>query len=100
MQILREMHDATVREDFENAEIVCEGIECWLGIRRVACVTVDMLLRLVCLSEDSENKVRRYTINGTGEAVLRRPELVEEIAQALVSRKPFSIKNDQVKYLQ
>jgi hypothetical protein len=97
-QALREMSDAATRGDYEGAEIVCGGKECWLGDRRVQRRTVIWLLRMMAISDRSEEgaALERYCINDTGRAILRRPALVGDINRALVAGGAFRIENDQI----
>lgn len=81
---LEELKSAAAREDWENAEIACCGIECWLGNRRTSWSTVNALLRLVAISDNNDNgSVRRYSINETGRAILADESQIEPLIAAL-----------------
>ena len=88
---LTEMREAEDAENYEDAEIVCEGIRCWLGDCQVSYSTVQGLLRLVLVSDTSDSGVHRYTINDTGRGVLLRPELAAEVERVLAAGGAFSI---------
>lgn len=94
----REMVEAEARGDHEGAEIVCGSRECWLGYRRVQRGTVRKLLRMLAISDRSEEgaALERYAINDTGRAILRRPALVGDINRALISGGAFKIADDQL----
>lgn len=94
MRCLHDMQVAEAEECFEDAEIVCEGIQCWLGDRQVSYRTVQALLRLLLVSESGDRQVHRYTLNDCGRGVLRRPALAEEIAHALRAGGAFTITPD------
>lgn len=87
-------------EDDENGELVCEGRTCYLGYRRVGRAVADDLLRCAAIKTDqtSEN-VYRYIIIETGKAIVRRPELADEVVRAVFAGKPFDIVNDRIKLL-
>ena len=84
-QILIDMLDAETRDDLEDAEIVCEGRECWLGLRRVSKACVNELLRLCLLHDDSEQGkgVERYTLNSEGRAIVLDEKYTPLIVRAL-----------------
>lgn len=97
-QVLEDMHQAEQKEAYEDA-IVCDGIECWIGLRRISRRTVDGLLRLIAISPENFDKSSVYILNDTGKAILKRPELAAEIRLALHKGRPFTIENERVKNL-
>lgn len=80
-QVLQMMADAEDRRDYANAELVCEGLECYVGLERTSRSVVNTLLRLVLVRcEDFGNgSVERYTINADGRKMLADPNYVPEI---------------------
>lgn len=81
-------------------EIVCEGVQCWIGTRQTSWGLVRGLLRLLALKDVSDTKgLQRFTINDTGRAILRRPELENEITYHILKGKPFTVVNDHIKAL-
>lgn len=68
---LQRLKDAEDRDDFDDAEIVCEGRECYIGTDAIAKRVVFELLRLCLLKDESEQGkgVERYTINEEGRAI-------------------------------
>ena len=81
-----------------DAEIVCEGLACWLGTTRLRRSTVNQLLRVVALTDASDTEgVDRYVINETGRSLLRRPELESEITAALrTGTGAWTLRNDRL----
>lgn len=70
LQCVEEMALAEESLRYEDAEIVCEGLECWLGQRRVARRTLQVLIRLVLVSRQSnEGECERYALNEDGRAM-------------------------------
>jgi len=94
LRTLREMRDAEKQEDFEDAQIVCSGIECWLGLRCISRRTVYGLLRLMVIKPCWESATEYFEITGTGRSVLERPELEHELQTAILVGKPFTITNE------
>ena len=94
--ILKEMAAADSREDYEDAEIVCDGGLCYLGLRRVHPGSINRLLHMMAISDRSDSDVRRYCINDTGRAIVRRPAIVQEIMWATAQKKAFTIRDDRV----
>jgi hypothetical protein len=66
-RILKQMHDAHLRDDFENAELTCEGRACWVDATRTSRAVVRELL-LHCLLNLSSlpGDLERYCINEDG----------------------------------
>lgn len=88
--VLEEMANEEEAERYDDAEIVCCGIECWLGSRRISWRTVRALLCCILISEDDEGKgVYRYRINGSGREVLRDESALARIRSAILRRMNF-----------
>lgn len=86
IRLLFEMSSAKDAGDYADAEVVCCGIECWIGLRRVSWKTLKGLLQWCAISEERESKgVLRYTLNATGEAALDSPEVEQRVKVALAS---------------
>lgn len=80
----------------EDAEIVCEGLACWVGSRRTNRGTVTRLLRAMVLQDVSCGEgVERYALNGTGRAALRRPEVLAEVAALVAANASFTVRDDR-----
>lgn len=99
IQALQDLDQAEREERYEDAEIVCDGIECWLGERRVSYRTVNSLLRLMALSYSGLGGASHYTLNGTGRELRKNPELVQGIKRAIFRGKPFQIVDGKVRLL-
>jgi hypothetical protein len=89
-RILTLMHDAHVRDEYENAELTCEGRACWVGATRTSRAVVHelllhCLLNLVSLPGDLE----RYYINEDGRKCAldptHRPQGLLAIHRALLA---------------
>jgi hypothetical protein len=84
-QILNSMVEAETRDDHENAEIVCEGITCWLGEDRLSRRTVTVLIRHVAVRLASEpGSLERYVINETGRNILKDPTVADDVLASLL----------------
>lgn len=89
LEILKEMHAAEAREDWEDSEIVCSGIDCWLGLTRVARRTVTSLVRHMAVSLASEpGSEERYVLSGTGRKILEDPAVADRVLAALLTGQP------------
>ncbi len=74
VRAVREMREAEAREDFEDAEIVRSGGECWLGLRRIAPATLDEGLRLCIFRSDGiGTRCERHVLNEDGRALADDP---------------------------
>lgn len=71
LKLLREMHAAEKAECYEDAEIVCDGLSCWLGNRQTTRRTVTQLLRVCVVSDvsDAGKGADRYVLNEDGRAI-------------------------------
>ncbi|MDF2434506.1 MAG: hypothetical protein JWP44_4137 [Mucilaginibacter sp.] len=67
-KILRKMIECEDAEEFEDAELVCEGNACWLGCWRTTTTIRNELLSICALRDVGEQGkgVERYTINAHG----------------------------------
>ena len=71
------MNEAEKREDYDSAELVREGRECWLGLRRFPATVVDQLNLRMAISHQGQfgqEKLERYRINETGRKLLASDE--------------------------
>lgn len=82
----------------EDGEIVAEGTQVYIGPRRTNWGVLKALLRCGAVSaSDVSSIMQRYVINESGRAIMRRPELAKELANAYLSHEgPFTIRNDRV----
>lgn len=74
VRVIRAMLDAEQRDEWEDAEIVRSGGECWCGLDRISPHTLDQGLRL-CLfrSEGVGTSCERHTLNEDGRALAADP---------------------------
>ena len=83
-EILDLMLEAEMRQDYEGAEIVCDGLSCYLGEMLVSRRTVTNLIRHVAVSLASEpGGMERYTVSGTGRKIAADPSVADRIVAAL-----------------
>lgn len=75
IRAVRDMRSAEEREDFETADIVLSGGQCWLGDRRISPATLNEGLRL-CLfrSEGVGSSYERHGLNSDGRGLANDPE--------------------------
>lgn len=101
--VLAAMAAAYECEDYEGAELVCEGWYCYLGERRVHRRTVNNLLSILAVKDESDSgadgHLKRYIISDIGQSILRRPELEDEVTLALLRSKSFTIKEDRIVWM-
>ncbi len=82
-----------MRKEGYDGELVVEGGEVWYGLKRTNVATVNNLLRL-CLIRDesgdgamSDNTFRRYSLNEEGRAILNRPGYEPMIVRHIKKRQ-------------
>lgn len=84
-------------EDGYESEVVREGRQCWLGSERVSGRVLEEAIRSSAVNNVSDsNVIERYVINEIGQAVLRRPELAEEVMVAILSGRQFTVRDDRI----
>lgn len=84
-------------EDGYESEVVREGRQCWLGSRRISSRILDEAIICSAVDDISDSKtVKRYVLSEIGRAVLRRPELAEEVTAAILSRQQFTVHDDRI----
>lgn len=92
------MRDAEASGDHEEAEIVVDGKQCWLGNRRIAHVSVMRMLHTMTISEHSDNGsgVQRYRINSLGQTYLRNPGILQDIVRMQIKGGSWHIVDDKL----
>jgi hypothetical protein len=85
IEVLKTMIEAEKAGEYDEAEIVCEGRTCWLGIERLSRKMVDSLVQHVAISHVSEpGSLERYTINGTGRKIAEDPSIADRVVSAIL----------------
>lgn len=84
-EVLEKMRAADDAKDYDNAEIVCDGGECWLGDEKLSRRTVDELVGMVLLSFDNLGGAEHYTLNGSARAALDDESVIMRIRAALAT---------------
>lgn len=99
-RVLRELHDD------EEIDLARERGTVFIGNRQTTTRVLDELLELTaikCTYRDGipDGGYSTYGINETGEALLRRPALEQELRRRLFSRRrtPFTIIGDRIRPL-
>ncbi len=66
--VLARMLEAEQAERLDDAELVCEGRQCWVGLERTSRAVVTELLREALIRDTGESGkgVERYTLNEDG----------------------------------
>lgn len=66
--MLLSMLQAEQAEEFEDAELVCDGCSCWCGLEQTSRAVVNELLRSALIRDSGEQGkgVERYTLNEDG----------------------------------
>lgn len=77
VSVLQEMARAERAEEWEDAEIVQDGGQVWLGLRRLSVQTVNRLLVLVLVRHTKEGGCDHYTLNEDGRRVAANPNTNE-----------------------
>jgi len=86
VEIIRRMAAAEAREDYENAEIVCDSLTCRLGEDLVSRRTVMALLRHTAISTASEpGSLERYVLSGSGRKMAVDPSVADRVMAAIIS---------------
>ena len=85
-QLLERLYEAEREERYEDAEIVCDGRECWIGLEKTSRQIVYQLLRLCVIGDVSDGGTERYTLNEEGRKVVNDPTYVPIICKTLGRR--------------
>ncbi|MBY3157188.1 hypothetical protein HFO56_33225 [Rhizobium laguerreae] len=85
VKVLRTMIEAENAGEYDEAEIVCEGRTCWLGVERLSRKMINSLVQHVAISHVSEpGSLERYTINGTGRKIAEDPSVADRVLKGLL----------------
>ncbi len=87
MRVLTRLKDAEDADNLDDAEIVCDGRTCYVGLTSIAKATVNQLLRLVLISDDSDQGggMERYSLNEEGRAMVNDPNYIPKIVPILAA---------------
>jgi hypothetical protein len=71
--------------EYPDNEIVCGGLDCWVGDQRTNWQTVNKLLQIIAISDvsDENGGARRYVINESGRHYLKDEALVYDVLKAV-----------------
>ena len=89
LSVLQRMKDAEDADNLDDAEIVCEGRYCYVGLDSISKAAVNELLVFCLIRDDSDQggKVERYTLNEEGQAMVSDPTYVPKIVVHLKQRE-------------
>ena len=95
MRILKRMTEAEAIEEWEDAEIVCDGRTCYVGLDSISKACVYELLRFVLISDESEQGkgVERYSLNEEGRAMVADPNYVPKIVPLLEQSRSKTVRS-------
>ncbi len=81
MRVLLRMQEAENADNLDEAEIVCEGRYCYVGLVSISKATVNELLRVVLIHDDSDQGggMERYSLNEEGRAMVKDPNYTPKI---------------------
>ena len=87
-RILERLKAAEDADELYDAEIVCEGRTCFVGLDTVSKAKVYELLGLVLIRNDGEPgaSLERYSLNEEGRALLADPLYIPKIVKFLAKR--------------
>lgn len=89
LEVLHLMIEAEDREDYDAAEIVCDGIRCYLDESLVSRSTVKNLVQHVAVSLASEpGSLERYVVSGTGRKIAENPEVADKVVASMLAGIP------------
>ncbi len=93
LRVLREMLEAP-----DDLDILCGGIEVWVGNRRTSRRTLTALLRCAAVHFAGDQQTERYIINEpVARQIVDRPELAGEITNSILSQGgPITIRGGHV----
>jgi hypothetical protein len=101
-RVLEKLRDAEDRAEqaadpysYPEYEIVCEGIQCYIGLERTTWAVVNALLRIMAISDTTSNgeSYHRYSINETGRNVLLDESQILSIREALAEGGAWTWEN-------
>lgn len=83
-------------EDYDNADILVEGRQVYVGCTPFSTRTLNEAFNLLAISDSGEEGkgCRRYKINSTGRLLLRAPDQEAVLLALIQSRTKMTIKDD------
>lgn len=93
-RVLTQMRD----KEYPDNEIVCSGVECWIGTERTSWKLVRSLLCMVAVSDASDEGggAHRYTINETGKHILNDESNIQAVAAAMLKGGAWTWDGDKL----
>lgn len=96
-RMLRAMADAEAAGEWENAEVLADGLDVWVGDERYSRATLNAALRRVALRDVSDTKgAQRFALNSVGHMLLAAPDQEAAILQALSDGVSVTIRDNRV----
>lgn len=84
-----------------DEEIVAEGFVVYVDTESFSRRTLTQLLLCLALKDVSDTKgLRRFVVNDTGQQILKRPALADEVYQAVQRSENFQVVDGEVRPLE
>lgn len=85
-----------------NEEVVCENLVAYVDLEAFSRRTVTQLLMCMALKDVSDDArgLRRFVVNDTGEQILKRPALADDVYQAVQKGENFQVVDGEVRPLE
>jgi hypothetical protein len=82
----------------DEHEVVCEGLEVWIGSRRSSWSALNALLRVLAVSDQSDrgSTFLRFSINDVGRAILRDQSQADVVRKMIASNTQFTVRNFKI----
>lgn len=82
---------------YPDYEIVCEGLDCYIGLERTSRRTVNALLNLMAISEvGGGGNFARYQINETGRNILADESQIDVVLRSVCEGGAWTWKNGKL----
>lgn len=100
LRVLAAMNTAELEDRLDEAEIVGDRGTYYVGLDRISSRTVNRLLECTAIRDAPYNGgTNVYLLNDAGRSILRRHELAEELRNAYLQGKPFTIVDDKIQLM-
>lgn len=89
-------------KEYPDNEIVCDGRECWIGLRRTTWRLVNSLLGMMAISDvsDEGRGARRFIINESGKNILADESNIQRLCTAVLKGGAWHWENGKLVVLE